>query len=231
MHPVRLSATLVLATVALLAPSPAGAFSQAYAILPGSTLTIGAGSAEEASGSMTLETDCDSIVSGNCSVVGNAQYLITHLLIETDTLRFESSGDFPTLMAPNGNTLDIARALEVENSLMVGGRPVPFVFYGFDPEATGAADTYAIWNLSGAEDAGDPLSRARGGFGTAPFPDQLSLELDVNELIVELTDSGFNFLPGGATGSASIELLVPEPASAALLALGLAVLGASRRSG
>jgi len=225
MHPAHLSASLLLALAALLAASPADAFSQAYDILSGSTLTIGAGPAEAARGNMTLEAECDSVLGGNCIFIGNAKYAITHLLVETDTYHFEASGEFPTLEAPNGNTLSVSRALEVENLITPSGSPVPLAIYGFDPEPTGVADTFSIWTFAGAEDlGGDPLSRARG-FDADPFRDELSLELDWSELIVELTDTGFVFPGGGELGSASLALAVPEPASAALLAFGLALLG------
>jgi hypothetical protein len=207
---------------------PAGAFSQTYQVLPGSSLAIGAGTSEAVRGSLTLEAECDLVVSENCIFIGSAKYTITQLLLATDAYRFEASGEFPTLEAPNGGTLDVARALEVENTIVVGGSPVPFVSYGFDPEPTGATDTFSIWTLRGAEEAGgEPLSLARG-FEAEPFRDELSLELDLSELIVEVQALGFDFAPGGRTGRASLELVVPEPTSAGLLAFGLALLGASR---
>ena len=136
MHPARSPLRLLITLAALLAAVPAGAFSQAYSILPGSTLTIGAGAAEAASGSMTLEALCDSVVGDNCIFLGNAKYAITQLRIETNTYLFEASGPFLPLEAPNGSQIIAPRRLEVENVISPGGSPVPVATYGFDPEPT-----------------------------------------------------------------------------------------------
>jgi len=223
-------APLAVAAAVLVDAASAGAVSQAYRLLPGSTVAIGAGAPQDATGSMTLEALCDRIVEGACVFEGNARYAVTQLRIETDTRRLEASGPFPSLEAPDGAGLELARSVEVEPLVAADGSPLPVASYGFDPEPTGAPEVFSVWTLAGVEDpTGEPLSRARG-FDTAPFRDELLLDLDLHELIVELTDPGLAFPGGGETGSASLHFVVPEPGPASLLVLGLAVLAGARRT-
>lgn len=150
-------AALAVAAATLLGAASAGAVSQDYRLLPGSTVAIGAGAPQDATGSMTLEALCDGIVEGACVFQGDARYAVTQLRIETDTRRLEASGPFPLLEGPDGAGFEVARSIEVEPLVAVDGSPVPAVSYGFDPEPTGAPEVFSVWTLAGAEDlAGGP---------------------------------------------------------------------------